>query len=213
MLDSELRRLVEDALEWEPSLNAAQIGVAVDAGIVILSGHVTHYTEKLTAERVVKRVRAVRGLVSQVEVRPDLAGTDEDLAERAANLIDWNVTVPKGTVKVTVSKGLVTLTGETPWNFQRVAAEQSVRRLAGVTGVINMVAIKPRVSVPDVKSQIEKALGRQANVDADAIRVTVDGDKVRLDGRVKAWFERELMEKAVWAAPGVREVEDKVRIG
>lgn len=213
MLDKDLRRLVEEALEWEPSLNATNIGVAVDAGIVILSGHVSHYTEKLTAERVVRRVRAVRGLVSQIEVRLDLAGTDEDLAERAANLIDWNITVPKGTVKVSVSKGLVTLTGETPWNFQRVSAEETVRRLAGITGVMNMVTVKPRVSLPDLKTRIEAALERQADVDAREINISVDGDKVKLEGRVKAWFERELVEKAAWAAPGVREVEDHVRIG
>lgn len=174
---------------------------------------VSHYTEKLTAERIVKRVRAVRGLVSQIEVRPDLAGTDEDLAERAANLIDWDIVVPKGAVKVTVTKGLVILTGETPWNFQRVSAEQAVRRLGGITGVMNMITVKPRVSLPDVKSRIESALARQANLEAHAISVSVDGDKVTLEGRVKAWFERDVIEKAAWAAPGVREVEDRVRIG
>ncbi len=213
MLDRDLRRLVEEALEWEPSLNAANIGVAVDAGIVILSGHVTHYAEKMTAERIVKRVKAVRGLVSQIEVRPDAAGSDEDLAERAANLVEWDIAVPKGAVKVGVSKGLVILTGEVPWNFQRVSAENAVRRLAGITGVMNMVTVKPRVSLPDLKSRIEQALERQADVDARAVSVSVDGDKVTLEGRVKAWFERELVEKAAWSAPGVRQVEDHVRIG
>jgi osmotically-inducible protein OsmY len=151
-------------------------------------------------------------LVDKIEVRPNMAGTDQDIAERAANLIDWDIAVPKGTVKVAVSGGWVTLTGEVPWNFQRVSAEQAVRRLAGVVGIMNMVTVKARVSVPDVRRKIEQALERQADLDASAVTITVDGDKVRLDGRVRAWFERELVEKAAWGAQGVCEVEDHLRI-
>lgn len=214
MDDSTLKQTVEDELAWEPSVDAAAISVAVKDGIVHLTGHVGRYAEKVSTENVVKRLRGVRGFVDDLVVRP-FAETysDQAIAEHVANVMDWDAVVPKGAVKARVEDGWVTLSGETRWNYQRFAAEQSVKRLHGVRGVTNSIVVTPDVHPIDVKKRIEEALERQAVIDADRVRITVDGDRVRLDGKVRAWFEREAIEKAVWAAPGVKLVDDRVTVG
>jgi len=214
MDDKIIKRLVENELQWDPSLDAADIGLIVEGGIVTLTGHVSSYAQKVAAEKIVRRLKSVRGFVDKLEVR--LSGhpeDDEDIAKRAANIIDWDVTIPKGAVKVAVSRGFVTLTGEVPWRYQRTSAEEAVRRLQGVVGVINQITVKPSVQAEDIKRRIEDALDRQADIEAQKIRVSVEGDTVRLEGCVRAWFEREIIEDAAWSAPGVRQVEDRVTVG
>jgi osmotically-inducible protein OsmY len=214
MEDKVLKNLVEDELAWEPSIDSADIGVTVENGIVRLLGHVPNYAQKATAENAVKRVKGVRGYVEDLQIRP--AGqpyTDEAIAERVANLIEWDVTIPKGAIKVKVESGYVTLSGEVGWQYQRFAAEQGIRKLPGVRGLSNVITVKPSVSAGDIKKRIEEALERTAEVEANKIRVSVVGDKVQLDGNVRAWFEREIIEHAAWAAPGVKAVDDRVRVG
>jgi osmotically-inducible protein OsmY len=175
---------------------------------------VPNYAQKATAENAVKRVKGVRGYVEDLQIRP--AGqpyTDEAIAERVANLIEWDVTIPKGAIKVKVESGYVTLSGEVGWQYQRFAAEQGIRKLPGVRGLSNVITVKPSVSAGDIKKRIEEALERTAEVEANKIRVSVVGDKVQLDGNVRAWFEREIIEHAAWAAPGVKAVDDRVRVG
>ena len=121
--------------------------------------------------------------------------------------------MPNNAIQVTVRNGLVTLSGEAEWNYQRTAAEDAVRKLGGVMGVTNLITIKSRVQATDVKSRIEQALKRNAHLEADAIRVKVDGSKVTLEGKVRAWYERGIAETAAWAAPGVTNVDDKLSIG
>ena len=214
MDDKALKKLVLDELEWEPSIDAADVGVTVENGIVRLTGHVANYPQRMTAENAVKRVKGVRGFVEDLEIRPfPKTYTDEAIAGRVANLLDWDVTVPKEAVKVKVENGIVTLTGQVDWQYQRFAAEQGVRNLQGVRGLSNQVQVKAHVLASDVKRRIEDALERQAELDASRISVSVDGDKVRLDGKVRAWFERDTAERAAWGAPGVRAVEDRVSVG
>lgn len=213
MQDTVIQKMVRDELAWEPSIDAADVDVTVEAGIVTLNGHVANYLQKVAAEGAVKRVKGVRGYVDRLEIRVLAhADSDEALANRVANLIDWHVSVPKNAVKVKVEKGMVTLTGKVDWNFQRAAAEQGVRAIYGVRGLINQIEVKPHVEIGDVKKRIEDALSRQAEIDADRIKVTVEGGKVRLDGKVRGWFERDVAERAAWAAPGVSAVEDRVAV-
>lgn len=213
MDDKALKNLVVDELEWEPSLDAADIGVTVENGIVRLVGHVASYAQKMTAETAVKRIKGVRGYVESLDVRLTARTfSDEGIANAVANLLEWDVTVPKDAIKVKVENGLVTLTGEVKWAYQRQAAEQSIRRLQGVRGVVNAITVKPQAQASDIKRRIEAALERQAELESDKIHVTVDGDKVKLDGKVRAWFERDIIERAAWAAPGVRSVDDRVTV-
>lgn len=212
--DVALKTAVEAELAWVPFVDAANIGVAAENGIVSLSGHVPTYAQKLAVEKAVKRIKGVRGLAEELEVRllTGLGNDDDEIARRVANILDWGVSAPKDSVKVQVTDGIVTLTGEVDWQFERSGAERGVRLLNGVRGLINLITVKPHVMPADVKRRIENALERQADVEAANIRVTVDGTNVRLDGKVKAWAERDAAERAAWAAPGVRSVDDHVTI-
>lgn len=212
MKDLELRGIVERALEFEPSIDAADIGIAVENGVVTLTGHVASLPQKFTAERVVLGVKGVRAIAQKIEVRvgPDGQPTDEEIATRALNSLAWDVVVPNDKIQVKVQKGWVTLTGKVNWNFQRTAAEHSVRKLTGVLGVNNQILIQPTVKAGDVKRRIEDALVRSAEVEASGVSVTVNDSKVVLEGKARSWAERRAIEHAAWAAPGVARVEDKL---
>jgi osmotically-inducible protein OsmY len=212
--DSALRDDVLHELEWEPSVDAAHIGVAVKDGIVTLTGTVTSYAEKFAAENAAKRVYGVRAVVNEIEVK--LPGssvrTDEDIARDCVNAIKANISIPDGKVKVTVSSGWVTLEGQVDWQYQKDAAENAMRYIRGVRGVTNLITVKPRVSPEEIKAKIEEALKRTAELDARRITVEVDGGKVILRGSVRSWAEREAAEREAWAAPGVYSVEDLITV-
>ena len=214
MSDIDLRQFIVDELEFEPSIDAANIGVAVHDGVVTLTGHVPTFMEKTTAERTVGRIKGVKGIACEIEVRPIGANitADDEIARRAVHQIEWNVQVPKNSVQVRVEKGWVTLSGKLHWHFQRAAVENAVHALSGVRGVINNIAVAPRATAPDVKKRIEDALKRDAEIDAHAIKVDVRDGKVVLEGKVRAWAERQAAERAAWAAPGVKAVEDHISI-
>ncbi|KAA0121480.1 BON domain-containing protein [Methylobacterium sp. P1-11] len=215
MGDKLIRQNVIDELDFEPSVEGAHIGVAVDKGIVTLTGHVGTYAQRVAAEKAVRKVRGVRGVVEEIEVR-FAGGTsprDEGLAQRAVQMLDWSATVPRNAVQVQVQGGWVTLTGKVDWQYQKQEAYRSIRRLAGVVGIINRIEVSPKASVPEIRSKILAALKRNAELEADAITVTVKDAKVVLEGTVNAWYERRLAENAAWSAPGVRAVEDRLTLG
>jgi osmotically-inducible protein OsmY len=215
MTDKDLRRDVLDELDFEPSLDAGDIGVAVADGVVTLTGDVGSYAEKVEAERAVRRVKGVRAIAQEIQVRPHNAKKIEDdqIAARALAIIDWSVHLPKDAIQVKVAQGWITLTGEVPWWFQADAAEEAVRKLSGVVGVLNLCEVKPRVQPSAVKDRVLEAFKRNALFEADAIKVTVAGDKVTLEGNVTALAERDAAERAAWSAPGVRSVEDWITVG
>lgn len=160
-------------------------------------------------------MRGVRGVVEEIKVRfgGETPPRDEDLAQRAVQMLDWSATVPKGAVQVKVQNGWVTLTGRVDWQYQKEEAYRSIKRLAGVAGILNTIEVAPKASVPDVRAKILAALKRNAELEADAIKVTVKDAKVVLEGKVNAWHERRLAENAAWSAPGVRAVEDHLTLG
>ena len=215
MRDIQLRQEVLDELEFDPVIDAAHIGVTVDGGVVTLTGHVSSYAEKLAAEAAARRVRGVRAIAEEIEVRyPGHKQTsDDEIARRALSILRWDVFVPHEAIKLTVHKGLVTLAGEVQWYFQKHAAETAIRKLSGVTGVVNDITIKPTANVANIKGKIEDALKRHAEVEAKGIRVTVLNDEVTLDGKVDSWDERQAVISAAWSAPGVRSVEDNLTVG
>ncbi len=212
--DAQLQQDVIAELNWEPSVNAAQIGVGVKDGIVTLAGHVDSYAEKYDAERAAQRVSGVKALAVEIDVRlPGLSKrTDADIARSAENVLEWMANLPKSAIKVKVENGWITLSGEVDWEYQRRAAANAVRYLIGVTGVSDQVLIKPKVSLPAVKSDIEAALKRGALLDAQNISVKVQGADVTLSGTVHSWSERDLARNSAWATPGVRNVVDNLTV-
>ena len=213
MGDLQLQRDIVDELEYEPSVDAAHIGVAVDRNVVTLTGHVATYAEKQSAIAAVRRIKGVRAIAEEIEVRypSDKKTSDDEIARRAIDILDWDTMVPSGSIQVLVREGWVTLTGSVDWHYQRRHAEEDVRKLSGVRGVINAVEIEPTVQGEDVKRKIEEALRRYAKVESNAIRVTVpERHKVVLEGKVSSWDERHAVENAAWSAPGVKSVEDRM---
>ena len=210
--DIDLRHDVEDELEWEPSINANKIGVAVTDGIVTLTGEVKSYAERWYAERAAERVEGVRGVVNEIEVQVADKRTDTEIAKAAADALEWNALVPDDRVTVKVANGWVTLKGDLDHDYQRRAAERAVRVLPGVKGVSNMILVKPKVQPKDVKEEIEKTFRRQAMIDAVNISVEVNGHEVILRGTVRSWSERHEAEKAAAAAPGVSSVKNFITV-
>jgi osmotically-inducible protein OsmY len=215
MSDLTLRQTVLDELEFEPSVDAAHIGVTVKDGVVTLSGHVSSYAEKVAAERAVRRVKGVQAIAQDIDVRypEDQKTADDEIALRALNILRWSSVVPSGSVLVKVQDGWVTLSGQVNWQYQRSAAESQIRRLSGVKGVVNSIAIKPSVQPTDIRRKIEDALKRNAEIQAQAIRISVeDGGRVGLEGNVHDWRERQVAENAAWSVPGVVRVDDRLHI-
>lgn len=211
----DLRKNVLAELEWDPSIDARTIGVAVENGIIALTGHVPTYADKTNAERIVKRVHGVEGVANELDVRlPATAARDDvDIARSALNALDWNVAVPKDRIKVSVSKAWVTLEGTVEWYYQKRVAEEAVRVLLGVRGVTNGIDVTARkVRVEDVKGKIEAALKRNAEIDAKKIAIETTDGRVVLSGVVRSWIERDDALNAAWSAPGVTSVVDKIRV-
>jgi osmotically-inducible protein OsmY len=212
--DLEIQKDVMDELKWEPILNACAIGVAVQNGVVTLSGNVNNYGKKYAAERAAWRVKGVKAVAEELEVTlmNDDKLTDSEIAQNVVNTLKWHTSVPDDKIKIKVTGGRVTLEGEVDWNFQKESAITATRHLKGVTGINNFITIKPRVDTAIVKDNIRKALERRADFEAANIRVEAIGNKILLNGTTKSWVERCAVENAAWSSPGVATVDDQLII-
>jgi len=213
--DLRIRQDVLDELDWEPRVDAAHIGVSAREGVVTLTGHVESYIEKLAAERAARRVKGVKALAQEIEVKLPSAkrSSDDEIAARAVRMLEWDVAVPHDRIGVTVDHGVLTLTGQVDWRYQSEEAEADARKLTGVRDVVNSIRVKPRASSRDIHTRIRDALERSADLEANRITVSIEDGKVVLAGTVGAWNERMTAEDAAWAAPGVIAVDNRIAIG
>ena len=212
--DLQLQKDVTTELNWEPSVNAAQLAVEVKDGIVTLAGNVDSYAEKWDAEHAAQRVTGVRALAIEIDVvlRGTSERNDADIARSAENVLQWTTALQRDSVRVMVENGCITLSGAVNWDYQRQAAEAAVRYLKGVTGVSNQIAIAPKTMMNTIKADIEAALKRRAHDDAQQLSVTIEGSSVTLQGAVHSWSERNLAMHSAWGTPGVRDVVDKMTV-
>ena len=213
--DKQLRDAVLVHLRWDPTVTSTDISVIAEDGVVTLTGFVHTYAEKFAAEKATKSVYGVRGVANDIEVKPGTTRSDPEIVRDVVHAMKINVVVPDENIKVTARDGFITLEGNVEWYYQRSSAETCARNVAGVRGITNSIQVKPKpshVSSAEVRSKIEDALRRTAEVDARRITVSTDDGTVHLYGNVRSWFEREEAEDAAWAAPGVSNVIDHITV-
>jgi osmotically-inducible protein OsmY len=199
-------------LKWDARVQPNEVGVSVKDGIVTLTGWVDSFLKKWSAEEAALRVKGVKAVVNDIDVRFSTQLTDPDIAAAVLRALEWDAGVPAGKLQVTVSKGWVTLKGEVEWQYQREDAEKVVRRITGVKGVSNLIVVKPRMSPADLKKKIEEALVRSAQLDAEKITVEIQGTRAILRGTVRSWAEKQEAERAAWSAPGITEVDNRIML-
>jgi osmotically-inducible protein OsmY len=212
--DTSIRVDVENELRWDPSVDGKDILVKVEDGVVSLQGSVAHFSDRLTAEEVTKKVTGVRAIANDIEVKIPKPGerSDSDIASAAANALQWHFVLESSDIQPVVKQGWITLSGHVSHGYQKTAAESAVRYLLGVKGVFNVIEVRPEVKATDVKQKIQCAFQRQASLDAKDINVNVDDSAVVLQGTVHSWREKDDASIAAWAAPGVTKVENKLQV-
>jgi len=213
--DNEIKQQVLRELKWDSRIGWAQIGVNVRNGIVALTGAVSSFAKKSAAQEAAHRIKGVLDVANDIEVQPDplIARTDADIARGIRQVLEWDAVVPDERIRSTVSDGWVTLEGDVDCWRERLDAEHAVLRLVGVIGVTNMLTIKPNPISPEVlRAEIECALERRADREAERLRIECHDGTVDLFGRVHSWQEKRAIIGAISHAPGVQRVKDHVSI-
>jgi osmotically-inducible protein OsmY len=212
--DYQLQEAVLEELRWEPSVNAAHIGVTANAGVVALTGHVESLSEKFAAQDAAGRVKGVKAVAEEIQVQLPNAKRldDETIAAAAIARLAGNSSVPRDTIMIRVEKGWVTLSGQLDWRYQQRAACQDVRFLAGVVGLTDRTTLKTRVDIAHLSDDITRALNRSWLHEPKTIAVSAMGGAVRLTGTVSSWRDRHLAAETAWAAPGATAVENDLAV-
>ena len=214
MNDKQLQDAVLAELAWEPSVVAAHVGVTANAGVVTLTGHVATYASKMDAADAAARVKGVKAVAQEIEVKlpSDARRSDDDIAAAVIQRLSWDVSVPRDSVRIRVQSGWVTLTGEVEWFYQKQGVADSVRRMFGVTGVSNDITLRTRVNTSNISDDIMRALGRSWFFDPQTVSVTANGGRVTLNGSVHSFHDREVAAETAWGAPGTTDVENHLAV-
>jgi osmotically-inducible protein OsmY len=212
--DFELKRDVEAELAWDPQIKSSTVGVAVQDGVVTVTGHLETFAEKHAVAKALRRVSGVKAIAMEIDVRlsADHVRSDTDIAHACEMALRWNTAVPRERVRVTVDRGHVTLQGEVEWEYQRRSVETAIRPLMGVVGISNEIMLRVQPKPADLERRIRDALVRQAEREAKRLEVNVNGHIVTLRGQVHSWYERDAAQGVAWSAPGVRTVINEIKV-
>jgi len=212
--NAELQTDVQNAIKWEPSMNAAEIGVTVKDGVVTLSGTVDCYSKKINAENAAKNVIGVKAIAQDISVDygNSFKKNDTEIATEIVNVWKYNWEVPEDKIKVKVDNGWVNLEGEVAWNYQKEASKNAINNLAGVKGVTNLIKVKSETTDTIEKEAVEKALKRSWSIKEHDVKVGVDHNKVKLTGLVHSLYQKEEAGRLAWNAPGVCFVENDLAV-
>lgn len=215
--NEDLQKDVMEEIKWDPQLSdiATQIGVTARDGVITLSGTVDTYTQKLAAESAAQRVSGVKVVAVDIEVaiRGIHERSDTEIAEAVKNALTWHSSVNEGLIEIKVDNGWIYLDGVAEWDYQKKAAETTVRDLIGVKGVTNRITVRSQTAEPrDIKRKIAASFHRSATMDSKNIEVEVNQNKVTLKGKVRTWAERTDAERVAWSIPGVTIVDNKIEV-
>ena len=212
--NSELQTDVQNAIKWEPLLNAAEIGVTAKDGVVSLTGVVDSYAKKLEAENAAKKVIGVKAVVEKIEVKfpNSWTKTNAEIANEVLGALKSNWLIPSDKVTVKVEDGWVTIEGELPWNYQKEAAKNAINWLTGVKGVTNNIKIKSESHDSIEQKDVENAIRRIWSLDDLDIKVKVSGTTVTLTGTVNTWFQKEEAGRIAWKTPGIWHVKNELAV-
>ncbi len=212
--NEELQKDVQDAIKWEPLLNAAEIGVTAKDGVVSLTGIVDCYAKKLEAENAAKSVAGVKAVVEKIEIKFSSASnkSNEDIANEVLTAFKGRWDVPGDKIQVKVEDGWITLNGELPWNYQKEAAKDAVQYLIGVKGISNNIIVKSETKEEIEIIDVENALARSWPVNSQNIKVSASGTKVTLSGTVSSWYQKDEAGRIAWNTPGVWAVDNELAV-
>ena len=212
--NSELQADVQNAIKWEPLLNATEIEVTVKDGVVSLTGIVDSYVKKMEAENAAKRVMGVKALVENIKVKfpNSFSKSNDEIAADVLHALKTNWSIPENKITVKVEEGWVTLDGNLPWNFEKEAAKKSVSYLTGIKGITNNITIKSDILDTIEQSDIENAISRSWSINDNDIKVKVSGTTVTLSGTVTSWYQKEEAARIAWNTPGIWHIINELEI-
>ena len=212
--NSELQRNVQNAIKWEPSMHAAEIGVTAKDGVVTLSGTVNSYSKKINAERAAKNVVGVKAVAVNITINygGSFRKNDTEIASDILGALKHNWEVPEDRIKVKVEDGWVKLEGEVPWKYQEEAITKAIRNLSGVKGITNLIEIKSESKDILEKKDIQSALKRNWSINSKDIKVEVNHNNVKLAGLVNSLYQKEEAGRLAWNTPGVRSVDNELEV-
>lgn len=212
-VDADIKKDILAELKWDPEIDETDIGVTVKDGSAVLMGTVSSYFQKTAANLAAKRIRGVRSIADEIEVKLpyQMEGSDEDISQRISDLFEWNAQIPADDIKSVVRSGIVTISGDVDWQYQKNYIQKQVEDIKGVRSVINNINLRKKATASDIKNEIMRALYRHASVEASRVNVSIDGGTITLTGIVDNYFEKDLIKNAAWSAAGVTKVIDNLK--
>ena len=217
-INNRMYTTVMEKLNFEPRVDASNITISIQGNgdIVLLAGSIGSFAEKLIAEKAVRRLTNVTTVTNDISVNLSMKyeKTDVEIANDVTNALHSIVFIPSENIKVVIKNGVVNLSGEVHWQYQKNNTFNAIKNIFGIKSIVNNIAIKSSITIDisHVKDNIIKEFERHASIDASKISIETEGKKITLKGMVHNFDEKEDAATAAWSIPGVENVENKITI-